>query len=344
MPPDPKAAAGSAGSGIKGGLTRKVGPLPVWGWAAIVGGGFVAYTFLRGGSGDPTTEAGIPVDMGSGGGGGGSSGGSGVDTSALDAAIARLADRIDAIPTPGGTGGGGTGGGGYSDGGGGAGSGTSGPLGGVDITSTAEWAAYNARRLDLISQFGPDAPYSEINRILVSEYGGYIYPGQGPEENLTVGQYKELVLGQYPGQNPNLLTDPTATYSKSAWYQYMLTTGRDAWVNGSGVLDPAEWDRNVEIARLRAQEEASGLAQGTLGNPSTSGSPPAMTNLPIPTGPTVPAPSVSQPAPVASAPRVTTADALNAIRSRYPGLNWEGVKAQYDRNVAKGLTNAQMVQ
>lgn len=31
-------------------VTRKLGPLPVWGWAAVIGGGFLAFRFLSGGS------------------------------------------------------------------------------------------------------------------------------------------------------------------------------------------------------------------------------------------------------------------------------------------------------
>lgn len=41
---DPGAVPGAVG----GGLTKKVGPLPVWGYGAIAVGGFVAIRFLRG--------------------------------------------------------------------------------------------------------------------------------------------------------------------------------------------------------------------------------------------------------------------------------------------------------
>lgn len=39
------------GGGVKGTLTKKVGPLPVWGYGVIAVGGFVAYRFLQSRSG-----------------------------------------------------------------------------------------------------------------------------------------------------------------------------------------------------------------------------------------------------------------------------------------------------
>lgn len=54
-------------------VTRKLGPLPVWGWAAVIGGGFLVVRFLGGGSGTaggitggtgPTGPAGEPGEPG----------------------------------------------------------------------------------------------------------------------------------------------------------------------------------------------------------------------------------------------------------------------------------------
>jgi len=36
---------------LKAGLTRKIGPLPAWGWAVAIGGGLLVWRFARGGSG-----------------------------------------------------------------------------------------------------------------------------------------------------------------------------------------------------------------------------------------------------------------------------------------------------
>lgn len=52
--PKPKAAAG-----LKGRLTAKVGPLPVWAWAAVILGAFLAYQHFHGsGSGAAASTAG----------------------------------------------------------------------------------------------------------------------------------------------------------------------------------------------------------------------------------------------------------------------------------------------
>lgn len=45
--------------GIKGNLTHKVGPLPVWGWGAVVAGAYVGYQWYRsrqGASSDSATS------------------------------------------------------------------------------------------------------------------------------------------------------------------------------------------------------------------------------------------------------------------------------------------------
>ena len=72
---------------IKGQLTRKVGPLPVWGWGAIIVGGIVAFRLVgkRGGSSKATVTnpvasavaGGFAGNYGSGGGSGGGGGGGG---------------------------------------------------------------------------------------------------------------------------------------------------------------------------------------------------------------------------------------------------------------------------
>lgn len=68
---------GKAAGGIKGGLTRKVGPLPVWGWAAVAGGAFVVWTFMRGGGSGEGAIADGALGVGMGGPGGGGAGGGG---------------------------------------------------------------------------------------------------------------------------------------------------------------------------------------------------------------------------------------------------------------------------
>lgn len=74
--PTGKPDAGKAAGGVKGKLTQKVGPLPVWGWAAIGAGGLIAWSFLRGGGSAESGEYGV-AGLGSLAGGGGGSGGSG---------------------------------------------------------------------------------------------------------------------------------------------------------------------------------------------------------------------------------------------------------------------------
>ena len=54
-----------------------IGPLPVWGWAAVVGGGVLGYRLIKGG-GNTTTTSYIPVPTGTTSGSDGTSGADGV--------------------------------------------------------------------------------------------------------------------------------------------------------------------------------------------------------------------------------------------------------------------------
>jgi len=107
-PPTPPAGGAGAAGGIKGGLTRKVGPLPVWGWAAIAGGAFVAWTFLRGGSsgdGGAIADNALGVGMGGPSGGGGGSGGYGGSGAGGGSGGAggvgdAIGDVVAQVPTP----------------------------------------------------------------------------------------------------------------------------------------------------------------------------------------------------------------------------------------------------
>lgn len=111
-------------------LTRKVGPLPAWGWGVVVVGGYIVYTVIKGRSGANTLPEGVvtgsPIlDTGAGGGGGGGSGGATLQD-VIDA-IKNIPAAVTPVPGPGtgtGTGAGGSGGGtgtGGSFGGGGSG-------------------------------------------------------------------------------------------------------------------------------------------------------------------------------------------------------------------------------
>lgn len=42
-------------------FTRKIGPLPTWGWGAVIGGGLFLATRLRGGDSEKTKEILIPT-------------------------------------------------------------------------------------------------------------------------------------------------------------------------------------------------------------------------------------------------------------------------------------------
>jgi hypothetical protein len=70
---------GSSGPGLTGSLTKKVGPLPVWGWTLLVAaGGYLLYRWYeaRSASGS-TTAVGTDITGGGGAGSGGSGGYSG---------------------------------------------------------------------------------------------------------------------------------------------------------------------------------------------------------------------------------------------------------------------------
>lgn len=349
--------------GLAEAATRKVGPLPAWGWGAVVVGGYVAYRVVRGG-GSPTTAAGVPsvgaVGDAGGASGGGGAGGGGVDTSALQAAVDALTTKIGNITIPG------TGGGGGGGGTGGGGGGTGG-LGGAinDPTGTVAAAVsnliggstpYNASILD------PTSPQAQA---LANPDVPYIAAG--------IGQAGE----QLPGFTPN---------SAAAWWADWLSHPYDlrlvdpAALPGSLVLSATLADQIKAINMTTLPPPPAGVplnpnlypGSSTLqaiqqqiasGNPAypafdpaslaiinknapatqpgaSSGQPPAISKTPIDTI-THPAPSTSN-TPLPSLPRVTTGDAYNAIRSRYPNLSFAEVQAQYQRDVARGMTNAQI--
>lgn len=92
--------------GLADAATRKVGPLPAWGWGAVVVGGYLAYRMMSGRS-DGTTDAGVPSvgspipfdGFGSGGGGGGG----GTTPDRLADAVDALREAVTKLPAPGAT-------------------------------------------------------------------------------------------------------------------------------------------------------------------------------------------------------------------------------------------------
>ncbi len=173
------------------------------------------------------------------------------------------------------------------------------------VQSIGDWAAYQAEKLGLIAARAPDSPYAPVSRQLVDKYGGTIYPGQGPEENLTSKQYSELVLGQFAGNAP-VLSSPNVAYSRQAWYDYLLRVGPAGYVGvNSGVRDDAEYYRNLAIAKVNAATERAGVAEGSVGYPSIAPTPP----MPAPAPIVAPKPVVDNSARIQT---LTTALATNA--------------------------------
>lgn len=85
---------------VKEAATRKIGPLPVWAWAGVVGGAVLLTRVLRGGGsgGGSTVESGTPQIVG-----GGASGGGGVgtdypgSTAALEASLDQVTSELEAL-------------------------------------------------------------------------------------------------------------------------------------------------------------------------------------------------------------------------------------------------------
>lgn len=213
--------------GLTEAATRKVGPLPAWGWGAVAVGGFVAWRVFRGGGGNGTTAAGVPSvgAVGDSGGGGGGSGGGSVDTSSLQAAIDSLTARIGNITIPG-TGGGSGGDGGDSSGG---------VLAAIptasDFALLGRGTPYNPNLLDSATVQA---------QALASPDKPYILPG--------IGQGGE----QLPGFTPN---------SAIAWWQNWLSSPYDL-----RLVDPAALPGSLVLsAQLADQIKAINL--GTLPPP-----------------------------------------------------------------------------
>jgi len=81
---------------VKEAVTRKLGPLPVWGWALAVAGAFIGWRLLSGRSAFPTaapaatTPSGTPIS------GDGGDGGAGVDLSGIMEQIGDLTEQVTA--------------------------------------------------------------------------------------------------------------------------------------------------------------------------------------------------------------------------------------------------------
>lgn len=103
-PPAPKPPAPGGGGGLVGRFTRKVGPLPVWAWAAAILGLILLYMRFGGASGPPAAEEVAPpgpVDGADGGGSGTVSGGGSGDAGSSNDLLAQLyginAGTIDSL-------------------------------------------------------------------------------------------------------------------------------------------------------------------------------------------------------------------------------------------------------
>lgn len=59
--PTPTPTAASPKPGVGGALTRKLGPLPVWAWAVVIGGAGLGWRLMRGGGASQTTVQQIPT-------------------------------------------------------------------------------------------------------------------------------------------------------------------------------------------------------------------------------------------------------------------------------------------
>lgn len=84
---------------VKEAATRKLGPLPVWAWAGVVGGAVIVSRMLRGGGGSaPAVESGTPQLVG-----GGATGGGGVSSdypgsnAALEAQLDQVTSQLETL-------------------------------------------------------------------------------------------------------------------------------------------------------------------------------------------------------------------------------------------------------
>lgn len=89
-PPAPDASPKGAGGTLKSALTRKIGPLPAWGWAVVIGGAGLGYRLLRG---DSVTRQEVPTTNIT----PGASPAAGY-LNELSVALKRIEDSISALP------------------------------------------------------------------------------------------------------------------------------------------------------------------------------------------------------------------------------------------------------
>lgn len=69
MPFDDESGAGKAGNGVVSAVTRRVGPLPVWGWGIVAVAGVAMFVWLRRGAGGGIAQSASGQDAGNGGAG-----------------------------------------------------------------------------------------------------------------------------------------------------------------------------------------------------------------------------------------------------------------------------------
>jgi len=281
-PPTAPQGGAKAAGGIKGGLTRKVGPLPVWGWAAVAGGAFVAWTFLRGGSSGEDQGAYGVAGLGSlagGGGGAGGYGGSGADGGSGGAlGVGDTAGDVAAQLPPGPT--------------------------GTGAGAAVQWAQ------DAASKYLPGSDQAAA----LADPNAVYAPAEIKDAagNVLGGNIVETTGAADTAWTPN-----TARAFWDRWIAnpFDLSKIAPAQLPGSLVLSPAE------LAQVQAINDAGNLPAAPAGfdpniyvasgftdvfdmypnilNPqySASGSPPAITSLPIGNITPIPAPSPT-PAPV----------------------------------------------
>lgn len=122
----------------------------------------------------------------------------------------------------------------------------------------------NAYWNDFLARLKGGETPKQIQESNAARFGGMVYPGQGPEQNLSGQDYSELVLTQYEGSD-NLgnidVLKGMSPEGKKAWLAFLARKGPAAYAGlNLGKNNPGEWRKVIEQAG-----SAAGLKGGRYG-------------------------------------------------------------------------------
>jgi hypothetical protein len=103
---------------------------------------------------------------------------------------------------------------------------------------------------DFLTRLKAGETPAQIQESNAAKLGGTVFPGQGPEQNLSGKAYAAQVLQQYQGSPTLGNIDVSKSYDPKAWLAWLKKVGPAGYVGvNSGKRDDAEYARLLEAAK-----------------------------------------------------------------------------------------------